>query len=89
MDKRFWSGAIVVLTVVVAGASALPALLLRPASLDEPLVVTAPAPNAAEPAPAVAKAEPAAKAVEPAPPVAQPPVAQAEPALPPAVTKLS
>ena len=46
MDKRFWSGAIVVVTVVVAGASALPGLLLRPASLDEPLVITAPAPKA-------------------------------------------
>jgi hypothetical protein len=31
MDKRFWSGAVVVLTVVVAGASALPRLLLQPA----------------------------------------------------------
>jgi len=28
MDKRFWSGAILVATVVVAGASALPGLLL-------------------------------------------------------------
>ena len=56
MDKRFWSGAIVVVTVVVAGASALPALLLRPASLDEPLVVTAPAPTST--APVVAQVEP-------------------------------
>jgi hypothetical protein len=71
MDKRFWSGAIVVVTVVVAGASALPGLLLRPASLDEPLVVTAPAPK--DPAPVVAKVEPVAKPVEPAPQVAQPP----------------
>ena len=77
MDKRFWSGAILVATVVVAGASALPGLLLRPASLDEPLVITAPAPK--DSAPVVAKVEPVAKPVEPAPQVTQPPLAQAEP----------
>jgi hypothetical protein len=85
MDKRFWSGAILVATVVVAGASALPGLLLRPASLDEPLVITAPAPK--DSAPVVAKVEPVAKPVEPAPQVAQPPLAQAQPA-PPAAAQV-
>ena len=32
MEKRFWSGAIAVVTLIVAGAGALPELLLRPAS---------------------------------------------------------
>ena len=39
MDKRFWSGAVVVLTVVVTGASALPGLLLRPPVEDTPEIV--------------------------------------------------
>ena len=30
LDKRFWTGAIAVVTVVIAGASALPSLLLAP-----------------------------------------------------------
>jgi hypothetical protein len=34
VDKRFWSGAIIVVTVAVAGAGALPALLLHPPGLD-------------------------------------------------------
>ena len=32
IEKRFWSGAIAVVTLIVAGAGALPELLLRPAS---------------------------------------------------------
>ncbi len=32
IDKRFWTGAILVVTVVVAGAGSLPALLLAPRS---------------------------------------------------------
>ena len=59
-------------TVVVAGASALPTLLLRPALLEEPLVVTAPAPTST--APVVAKVEPVAKPVEPSPQVTQRPL---------------
>src|SRR5258708_17301415 len=36
VDKKFWSGALIVVTVVVAGAGTLPALLLRPATSDAP-----------------------------------------------------
>jgi len=75
VDKRFWSGAIIVATVAISGAGALPALLLRPA--------------APEPAPfetAVAKAADLETAVPPASPAPAPepvaPVAPAPPALP-------
>ena len=80
MDKRFWSGAILVVTIVVAGASSLPALLLRPAPLDAPPVaVTSPAPQVSQPAPAPQVSQPA-----PAPQVSQPAsvVARMEPAAP-------
>ena len=63
IDKRFQSGAILGLTIVIAGASSLPALLLRPAPPD--LVLAASMAKIAEPvaprvgAPPFAKAEPA------------------------------
>jgi hypothetical protein len=40
IDKRLWSGAIAVVTLIVAGASALPELLLRPASAPTVIVPT-------------------------------------------------
>jgi hypothetical protein len=63
MDKRFWSGAVVVLTVVVAGASALPGLLLRPAVEDTPEIV-----------PPYVERSTASQPVRPAEPAAVPPV---------------
>lgn len=48
VDKRFWSGAIIVATTVVAGASSLPTLLLQPA-VPEAAPAVATAPQAAEP----------------------------------------
>jgi hypothetical protein len=55
VDKRFWSGAILLVTIVVAGASSLPALLLRPA-VPEPAPL-APAPSAKIDVPPTARAE--------------------------------
>jgi hypothetical protein len=55
MDKRFWSGAIIVVTVAVAGAGALPTLLLRPSAEPIPFEATFAA------ASAVAKPEPKAE----------------------------
>jgi hypothetical protein len=70
MDKRFWSGAIVVVTAVVAGASVLPGLLLGPNPVEAPPVaVVAPAPK-----------DPVLKPPEPAPVAAKPEVARVEPA---------
>lgn len=79
IDKGFWSGAILVVTIVVAGASSLPALLLRPMAPDPARI-----PVAAPPAAAVKQiAEPIPPRVEP-PPVS--PVAAATPAPQPAAT---
>jgi hypothetical protein len=63
MDKRFWSGAVAVVTVVIAGAGVLPSLLLRPAVDDDPMA------GSVEPAPFISKP---VKLVgyEPPPPVA-------------------
>lgn len=47
IDKRFWGVAIAAVTVIVAGASALPALLLRPVA-PEPPAVPAPVAKIAE-----------------------------------------
>lgn len=49
MDKRFWSGAVAVVTVVIAGAGVLPSLLLRPAVDDDPMA------GSVEPAPFMSK----------------------------------
>ena len=50
VDKRFWTSAVVVVTVVTAGASTLPALLLTPAD-PPPLATAAVAAKPAEPKP--------------------------------------
>jgi hypothetical protein len=76
MDKQFWSGAVVVLTVVVAGASALPGLLLRPAVEDTAEIVPPllARPAAAQPVKPAEPVPPVAAEVELASkPVAQPP----------------
>jgi hypothetical protein len=54
VDKRFWSGAIVFVTLIVAGSGALPELLLRPVSTGPTVVLPLSAPMV-EP---VAKLEP-------------------------------
>jgi hypothetical protein len=59
MDKRFWSGAVVVVTVVVAGASALPRLLLQPA-VDETAEIAPPAPFVSRPVALTAAQQPQA-----------------------------
>ena len=46
MEKRFWSGAIAVVTLIVAGAGALPELLLRPASTGPSVALPRNAPKA-------------------------------------------
>jgi len=100
-DKRFWSGAIIVVTVAVAGAGAVPSLLLRPAAepipFEQTFAAAAAVSKPAEPKPA---AEP--KAAEPksadepkaavaelkqadAKPAAAPPAPPAAAPLPPAV----
>ena len=87
IDRQTWAGAILAVTVVVAGAGSLPALLLRPIATDPPPAALAPAAKVAEPvstgqetqtrrpsraaAPAVAVAEPA----KPTPPPTPQPVA--------------
>jgi hypothetical protein len=82
IDKRFWAGAILAVTVVVAGAGSLPALLLRPVAADPPLVALAPTVNVAEPvqAPVQAKADPPPVVAAAAVAVAEPP----KPSPPPA-----
>lgn len=74
IDKRFVSGAILVLTIVVAGASSLPALLLRPSAPEampapvalstiakkpEPIADVKPAPERLETKPVMARVDPA------------------------------
>jgi hypothetical protein len=63
-DKRFWSSAILVATVVVAGASALPALLLAPSASGPIVVAVTPAPVEKRAEPVVARVAPAAPAPE-------------------------
>ena len=46
IEKRFWSGAIAVVTLIVAGAGALPELLLRPASTGPSVALPLNAPKA-------------------------------------------
>ena len=86
VDKRFWSGAILTVTIVVAGASSLPALLLRPTAPDPAPAVPAAVTMIAEPVPTRVDPQPVAKA-EPSPlvPAPQMTVAQApaEPIAPP------
>jgi hypothetical protein len=78
-DKRFWSGAVVAVTVVIAGASALPSLL-RPSAPTRVAVVAA---HAAKPEPA--KTEPRAELVmEPVALAPQPRFAEVQPAAEPA-----
>jgi hypothetical protein len=86
IDKRFFGGVILVVTVIVAGVSALPALLLRPVA-PEPLAMAVPVTKIAEPIPGRAESSSITR-VEPKPvatPVAQSPVAHAQQsAMPPA-----
>jgi len=79
IDKRFFSGAILVVTIVVAGASSLPALLLRPAAPDTlPMPVAAPAAvTTAEPIERV-EAKPVEANVEPKP-IAKPAAVMPDP----------
>jgi hypothetical protein len=70
LDKRFWSGAIIVTTIVVAGASALPALLIGPAA-PEPTVPATPV-SIAKRAELVPRAEPPVAKEVPAPGLTQP-----------------
>lgn len=69
MDRSFWSGAIIVVTVVVAGAGTLPALLLRPTAPEIGL--------SAESQPFVPRPTPR---TEPTPKLAELPKARGEPA---------
>lgn len=78
IDKRFWSGAIVVATVVIAGASALPALLLAP-SAPEPMIPVTAAPAEWKAHPVVTRIEPRPVARAEAPVPAQPAPAAPEP----------
>jgi hypothetical protein len=70
--KRFWSNAVLIVTVVVAGAGVLPTLLLQPAATEMP----APAPVIASKAIPMAAAEPEVAPV-PAPAAAVSPVPSA------------
>lgn len=45
IDRRFWSGAIAVVTLIVAGSGALPELLLRPAPTGPAVVLPVSAPK--------------------------------------------
>jgi len=81
IDKRFWSGAIIVATVVVAGASALPALLLAPGA-PEPMIPVAAAP-------AEKKAEPVVTRIEPRPVVGAEAPVLAQPVAPAAAAVLA
>jgi len=82
VDKRFWAGAILAVTVVVAGAGSLPALLLRPIAADPPPAAPVPTAKVAEPvrAPVQSQADPAPVAVAAAAAAAA--VAVAEPSKP-------
>lgn len=78
VDKRFWSGAVIAATVMVAGASALPALLLAPTA-PEPMIPVAIVPPEKKAALVAARIEPqpveraqAPVAAQPAPSVAAP-----------------
>ena len=71
MDRRFWSGAVIAVTVVIAGANALPALLLGPPAdappvLPVPVIAAVPTPAARPelpvPIPRAANTEPAPRA---------------------------
>lgn len=83
LDRRFISGAVIAVTVVVAGASALPSLLLAPP--EEPFIAPVPARLAELPAPAAKPAievrvEPKAEP-KPLPGAVRPVETKAEPAV--------
>ena len=80
VDKRFWTGAIAVVTVVIAGASALPSLLLAPSPRRPRAAVVAAKP--AEPKAARALPQRRARAARRAAPVRAEPQRQAEAAAP-------
>jgi hypothetical protein len=87
-DKRFWSGAILALTIVVAGAGSLPALLLRPAAPQPVAAERGQAWKIAERAAAPVEALPTAN-VEPPPAAPAPEVAPQEPTPTPAALSSS
>jgi len=69
-DKRFWSGAIIVMTVAVAGAGAVPSLLLRPTAEPIPFENTFTVAAAVSTAAAPKSTQPIATAAKPAEPKA-------------------
>jgi hypothetical protein len=72
-DKRFWSGAIIVVTVAISGAGALPALLLRPSAPEPaPIETAAIAVKPADPKPVAAVIPPPAPVALRSAPVALP-----------------
>ena len=89
LDRRFWSGSVIVVAGVIAGASALPALLLRSdPAVDSRSVIAVPSarvapmrqaevslPTPATVRPAAPQAAPAAAIATPQPPSPAPPVA--------------
>ena len=83
VDKRFWSGAIIVATVAISGAGALPALLLRPAAPEPAPLDTMVAAKPADPQPAPPLIAPAPAEGAPAPVAPAPPQASQAPAPPP------
>ena len=78
VDKRFWSGAILTVTIVVAGAGSLPALLLRPSAPDPAPAAPTAVTRIAEPVPTRVEPQPVAKA-EPPPVVPTPQITAAQP----------
>ncbi len=73
LDRRFWSGSVIVVTAMIAGASALPALLLRSDPAVDSRSIVAVAPPRSEP---MRQAEVSMPTV---PVVARPAVPQATP----------
>jgi hypothetical protein len=86
MDKRFWSRAVIAVTVAVAGVGALPTILLRPAAepvVREPAVKSDETPAAVAPA-VIPPSPPVAIAAAPAsPPSEEPRPAEPVTAAPP------
>jgi Meckel syndrome type 1 protein len=79
-DKRFWSGAVIVVTVAISGAGALPALLLRPSAPESaPIEIAAVAVKPADPKPVAVAPAPVPVALRSAPVALPAPEAVAAP----------